>query len=180
MKNSLFKPVVTRLGEDREAAVLAKVVAWLQHSQNDLMASRKIRDDLDRQPLLLELYTEHYVLTGEYTGEQLNEILNIFLLTWHFHEDLYGFRFQPLTITVYNQKLKEKQQWALTHVGDDAATAAFLEQYEPRVLLTYFWMITAQPSEAMATLSLDERFNLQLTYMALTACFQAQRVNNNG
>ncbi len=120
MKDRSFGPVTPRLGEDREAAVLAKAVAWLQESQDDLSASRKISDDLDRQPLLLELYMEHFVLTGLYDEEQLSEILNIFLLTWRFHEELYGFRFQPLTITVYNQKLQEQEQWALEH--DDGAT----------------------------------------------------------
>jgi hypothetical protein len=175
MKDSLFKPVMPRLGEDREAAVLAKTVAWLLDSQDDLSASRKISDDLDRQPLLLELYMENYVLTGKYTGEQSSEILNIFLLTWRFHEELYGFSFEPLTMAVYNKKFKEQVRWAQEHVGNDAATAAFFEQCQPRVLLTYFWMMTVQPSPAMETLSLDERFNLQLTYMALTACFQAQR-----
>lgn len=175
MKDRLFGLVIPRLEENREAAVLARVVAWLRASQDDLAASRRISDDLDRQPLLLELYMENYVLTGEYDGEQLSEILQIFLLTWRFHEEFYGRRFQPLTITVYNQKLKEQEQWALEHVGDDEATAAFLEQCQPRVLLTYFWMMTVQPSEAMADLPLADRFNLQLTYMALTACFQAQR-----
>jgi hypothetical protein len=119
--SQVLTPVTPRLGEDREAAVLAKAVAWLQESQDDLAASRKISDDLDRQPLLLELYMEHYVLTGEYTGEQLSEILQIFLLTWHFHEEQYGRQFQPLTAAVFNQKLKEQQQWAQEHVGDDAA-----------------------------------------------------------
>lgn len=175
MKDRLFAQVMPRLGEDREATVLAKVVAWLQESQDDLSASRKISDDLDRQPLLLELYMEHFVLAGLYDGEQLNEVLQLFLLTWRFHEELYGFRFEPLTMAVYHKKFKEQVSWAQEHVGNDAATAAFFEQCQPRVLLTYFWMMTVQPSPAMETLSLDERFNLQLTYMALTACFQAQR-----
>lgn len=177
MKDRPFGTLTPRLEESREAAVLAKVVAWIRDSQNDLAASRQISDDLDRQPLLLELYMENYVLSGAYDGEQLSEILQIFLLTWRFHEELYGRQFQPLTAAVFNKKLKEQEQWAQTHVGDDAATAAFLEQYQPRVLLTYFWMMTVQPSDAMETLPLEERFNLQLTYMALTACFQAQHVH---
>jgi len=164
-----------RLEESREAAVLAKVVAWLQDVQNDLSASRQISDELDGQPVLLELYMESYVLSGVYDGEQLSEILQIFLLIWRFHEVFYGHRFPPLTLALFDQKLQEQHQWSQDHVGNDAATAAFFEHCQPRVLLTYFWMMTVQPSEAMAALPLEERFNLQLTYMALTACFQFQR-----
>lgn len=171
-----LNPVLPRLGEAREAVLLAKLVNRLKAGQNDPAASLQISNDLDRQPMLLELYVENYVLTGRYSAGQLDEILQMFLLTWLFHEEYYGMEiFQPLTMAVYNKKLTEQVGWAQKHVGNDAAMDKFLERYEPRVLLAHFFIMTAQPSPAMRKLSLDERFNLQLTCMALTACFQAQR-----
>lgn len=74
--------------------------------------------------------------------------------------------FNPVVVV---PKLQERREAAVL-----AKVVVWLLNH-PRVLPTYFWMITAQPSEAMAILPFEERFNLQLTYMALTACFQAQR-----
>ena len=175
MKDRLFNPVVPRPDEQKEAALLARLRNRLQTGKNDLEYSLQISRDLERQPMIMQLYVERYVWTGEYNAAQLDEILQLLLLTWLFHEQYYNMIFQPLTIADFNRKLKEQEQWAETHVGNDKATDEYLRNYHPRVLLTNFVMMVGRPSEAMRFLPLQKRFNLQLTYMALTACFQAQR-----
>lgn len=180
MNKEITDKLMLRPKEGREIEVIDRLLATLDSRIND-----EAFDELqERQPLIMLLMRD-YLSDGDFNRLQLEEIMQLLLLTWLFHEEYYGKVFRPVTdpeldeaLTTLERRLDVNEQ---KHKNLQTTTGVirFLENYEPRMLVAYIArQLHKEPSPAMQRLAYGKRLLLLLECMAFCACFQAQRKAN--
>lgn len=157
-----------RPGERREIAVLDRLVVTLG-SRVYSKGSRFFDELPERQPLLLLLFLD-YTNSGDFAKDQLEEILQVLLLLWLFHEEYYGKIFRPVTDPELDEALTALEQRM------EGPLDGFWDDFEPRMLVARIGRkLEKEPSRVMRQIPLQTRVLLLMECMAFCTCLQAQR-----
>lgn len=180
MNKEIMERLTLRPEEGREIEVINRLIATLSSRVNE-----QAFDELqERQPLIMLLMRD-YLSDGDFSRLQLEEIMQLLLLTWLFHEEYYGRVFRPVTdpeldaaLTALERRLDVNEQMHKS-LQTTAGVIRFLEDCEPRMLVAYIGSrLHQEPSPAMERLAYGKRLLLLLECMAFCACFRAQRQAN--
>jgi len=161
-----------RQEEKKEIALIDRLVVSL-HGRVHRKGSRFFDELQERQPLMLLLFLD-YTNSGDFTKDQLEEILQVLLLLWLFHEEYYGRVFRPVTDPELEEALTTLEQRMAGPVN------GFWDDFEPRMLVARIGRrLEKEPSKVMRQVPLGARVLLLMECMAFCACFQVQREENN-
>jgi hypothetical protein len=141
---------------DRLAATLPERV---QADSNQFFAGLQ-----ERQPLILLLFLD-YVNSGDFTPQQLEEILGLLLLVWLFHEEYYGRVFREVTDPELDAAMTRMEQGKIDELAG------------PKMLITHIGRrLDKEPSAVMRRVPSFDRHLLLLECLGFCACFEKQKM----